>query len=91
MNLNFHQSLTEDQKLVDEGLEVNLDNYSRPQHPPWKKKVAIAVGIGVAGGVTGGVLVSIVLCGRLSVIHSSASLETLQALLPKGGMLRKPD
>ena len=91
VNLNFHQSLTEDQKLVDEGLEVNLDNYSRPQHPPWKKKVAIAVGIGVAGGVTGGVLVSIVLCGRLSVIHSSASLETLQALLPKGGMLRKPD
>uniref|UniRef100_A0A8C6FHG0 Transmembrane protein 81 n=1 Tax=Moschus moschiferus TaxID=68415 RepID=A0A8C6FHG0_MOSMO len=64
VNLNFHQSLTEGQKLADEGLEVNLDNYSRPQHPPWEKKVAIAVGIGVAGGVTAGVLVSIALCGR---------------------------
>lgn len=91
MNLDFYQSLTEDQKLVDEGLEVSLGNYSRPQHPPWKKKVAIAVGVGVASGVTGGVLVSIALCGRLRVIHGSASLETLQALLPKGGVLRKPD
>lgn len=56
-----------------------------------KKKVAIAVGIGVVSGVTGGVLVSIMLCGRLRVIHGSASLETLQALLPKGGVLRKPE
>ncbi|KAF5916536.1 hypothetical protein HPG69_005331 [Diceros bicornis minor] len=54
VNLNFHQSLTEDQKLVDEGLEVNLDDYSRPHHPPWKKKVAVALGIGIASGVAGG-------------------------------------
>ncbi|XP_032508418.1 transmembrane protein 81 [Phocoena sinus] len=91
VNLNFHQSLTEDQKLIDEGLEVNLDNYSRPQRPPWKKKVTIAVGIGIASGVTGGVLVSIALCGGLRVIHSSAILETLQTLLPKGWLLRKPN
>ncbi|XP_065794308.1 transmembrane protein 81 [Muntiacus reevesi] len=91
VNLNFHQSLTEDQKLVDEGLEVSLDNYSRPQPPPWRKKVAVAVGVGVAGGVTAGVLVSTALCGRLRAAHSSSSLETLQPLLPEGGMLRTPD
>ena len=91
VNLNFHQSLTEDQKLVDEGLEVSLDNYSRPQHPPWRKKVTVAVGVGVAGGVTAGVLVSTALCGRPRVALSSSSLETLQPLLPKGGRLRMPD
>ncbi|XP_003273211.1 transmembrane protein 81 [Nomascus leucogenys] len=62
VNLNFHQSLTEDQKLIDEGLEVNLDSYSKPHHPKWKKKVASALGIGIASGVVGGVLVRIVLC-----------------------------
>ncbi|KAF4018231.1 TMEM81 [Cervus elaphus hippelaphus] len=91
VNLNFNQSLTEHQKLVDEGLEVSLDNYSRPQPPPWRKKVAVAVGVGVAGGVTAGVLVSTALCGGLRAAHSSSSLETLQPLLPKGGMLRTPD
>lgn len=90
VNLNFHQSLTEDQKLVDEGLEVNLDNYSRPHHPPWEKKVAIALGVGVASGVTGTVLVSIVLYRGLKVIYSTASLKTLQAWLLKGWLLRKP-
>uniref|UniRef100_A0A8C8YZ73 Transmembrane protein 81 n=1 Tax=Prolemur simus TaxID=1328070 RepID=A0A8C8YZ73_PROSS len=60
VNLNFHQSLTEDQKLIDEGLEVNLDNYSKPHHPKWGKKVATALGIGIASGVVGGVLVIIV-------------------------------
>ncbi|XP_004477656.1 transmembrane protein 81 [Dasypus novemcinctus] len=61
VNLNFYQSLTEDQKLVDKGLEVNLDNHTRPQHTEWKKKVAAALGIGIASGVAGGVLLSIVL------------------------------
>ncbi|XP_011371307.1 transmembrane protein 81 [Pteropus vampyrus] len=90
VNLNFHQSLTEEQKLVDEGLEVNLDNYSRPHRPPWEKKVAIALGVGVASGVTGTVLVSIVLYSGLRVIYSSASLKTLQAWLPKDWLFRKP-
>ncbi|XP_062969533.1 transmembrane protein 81 [Cynocephalus volans] len=62
VNLNFHQSLTEDQKLIDQGLDVNLDNYSRPHHPKWEKKVALALGIGIGSGVVGGMVVSIVLC-----------------------------
>lgn len=90
VNLNFHQSLTEDQKLVDEGLEVNLDNYSMPHRPPWEKKVAIALGVGVASGVTGTVLVSTALYSGLRVIYSSTSLMALQAWLPKGWLLRKP-
>ncbi|XP_006215552.2 transmembrane protein 81 [Vicugna pacos] len=91
VNLNFHQSLTEDQKLVDEGLEVNLDNDTQPQRPPWKKKVAVALGVGIASGVTGGVLVIVALCSGLRVINSSASLKTLYTLLPKGWLLRKPN
>ncbi|XP_003357451.3 transmembrane protein 81 [Sus scrofa] len=91
VNLDFHQSLTEEQKLADEGLEVKMDNSSRPQRPPWKGKVARAVGMGIAGGVAGGVLVSIALCRGLRVIHSSASLQPLQALPPKGWLLRKPN
>lgn len=70
VNLNFHQSLTEDQKLVDEGLEVNLDNYTRPHRPPWRKKVAITLGIGIASGVTGSVLVSIAVYGGLRATNS---------------------
>lgn len=75
VNLDFHQSLTEDQKLVNEGLEVNLGNHSRPHRPLWRKKVAIALGVGVASGVIGSVLVSIV-CGGLRVTSSNASLKT---------------
>ncbi|XP_055454068.1 transmembrane protein 81 [Psammomys obesus] len=59
VNLNFHQSLTEDQKLADEGWEVNFDNQSKPHLPKWQKKVVSALGIGIVGGVVGGVLVSI--------------------------------
>lgn len=70
VNLDFHQSLTEDQKLADEGLEVTLDNYSRPHRPPWRKKVAVTLGIGIASGVAGSVLVSIVVYGGLRVIYS---------------------
>ncbi|XP_004578996.2 transmembrane protein 81 [Ochotona princeps] len=62
VNLNFYQSLTDDQKLVGEGLEVNLTNHSMPHHPSWKKKVASAVGIGITSGVVGGALVSAALC-----------------------------
>ncbi|XP_037667941.1 transmembrane protein 81 [Choloepus didactylus] len=69
VNLNFDQSLTENQKLVDEGLEVTLDNHSRPHHPGWKKKVVAALGVGVASGVAGGVLLSIVLWYVLKVIY----------------------
>ncbi|KAF6076146.1 transmembrane protein 81 [Phyllostomus discolor] len=76
VNLNFHQSLTEDQKLVNEGLEVNLGNHSRPYRPPWRKKVAIALGIGTASGVMGSVLVSAVLFRGLRVTSSNASRET---------------
>ncbi|XP_005609646.2 transmembrane protein 81 [Equus caballus] len=97
VNLNFHQSLTEDQKLVDEGLEVNLDSCSRPHRPLWKRKVAVALGIGIAAGVAAGMLVSIVLCRGLRVSYSRVSLKTLPALHPKGwlprkldGLLRKP-
>lgn len=63
VNLNFYQSLTENQKLVDAGLEINLDNHSKPFQPKWQKKVALSLAIGITGGVVGGVLVSIVLCG----------------------------
>ncbi|XP_066218055.1 transmembrane protein 81 [Saccopteryx leptura] len=84
VNLNFHHSLTENQKLVDAGLEVNLDNYSRPHHPPWKKTVAITLGIGIASGVIGGVLVSIALCYGLRLVFSSANPQDLTGLAPEG-------
>ncbi|KAI5939734.1 transmembrane protein 81 isoform X2 [Manis javanica] len=90
VSLNFHQSLTEDQKLVDKGLEVSLGNYSRPHHPPWRKKVPLALGIGIACGVAGGVLVSIVLCSGLMASCGGARLKALQALFlkcwPPGGL-----
>ncbi|KAM6217347.1 transmembrane protein 81 [Rhynchocyon petersi] len=77
VNLNFDQSLTDNQKLIDEGLEVNLDNYSRPPHPTWKKKVASALGIGLASGVAGGVVVSMALYSGLRVIYGLHGLTTL--------------
>lgn len=90
VNLNFHQSLTEEQKLVDEGLEVNLDSYSKPHRPKWQKKVSWALGVGIAGGVIGGVLVSIALCGVLRGTYSSDSLKSLQALFLRDWLPRKP-
>ncbi|XP_006888033.1 PREDICTED: transmembrane protein 81 [Elephantulus edwardii] len=83
VNLNFDQSLTEDQKLVDEGLEVNLDNYSRPLRPTWKKHVASALAIGLASGVAGGVMVSIALYSGLRMIHSDNTLNGLKTLCLK--------
>ncbi|KAI6051325.1 transmembrane protein 81 [Marmota monax] len=83
VNLNFSQSLTEEQKLVDEGLEVNLDNHSKPFRPKWQKKVTLALGIGITGGVVGGILVSIVLCGMWRGTDGTWSHKSLQALLPK--------
>ncbi|KAK1329403.1 hypothetical protein QTO34_011587 [Cnephaeus nilssonii] len=74
VKLNFQQSLTEDQKLVDEGLEVNLGNYSRPYRPPWRKKVAIALGIGIASGVFSTVSLGIALYSGLRVGNSNANL-----------------
>lgn len=76
VNLNFNQSLTEDQKLVDEGWEVNVDNHSKPHLPKWRKKVASALGIGVAGGVFGGVLVNIAVCRVLRGTYSCGSLSS---------------
>ncbi|XP_029789024.1 transmembrane protein 81 [Suricata suricatta] len=95
VNLNFRQSLTENQKLVAMGLEVNLDNHSEPHRSPWKKKVAVALGIGVASGVAGGVLMVIGLGFGLRVLYSTASLESLTALkawLPRtlNRLFRKP-
>ncbi|XP_008821551.1 transmembrane protein 81 [Nannospalax galili] len=77
VNLNFNQSLTEDQKLIDEGWEINLDNHSKPHLPKWQKKVASALGIGIAGGVVGGVLLSIALCRVLRGTYSYGSLGSL--------------
>ncbi|XP_072615523.1 transmembrane protein 81 [Vulpes vulpes] len=90
VNLNFHQSLTENQKLVDKGLEVNLDNGSKPYHP-WKKTVAVAVGIGMASGMVGAVLVIIALGSGLRKINGGAGLESLKALLLKGWLPRNLD
>lgn len=90
VNLNFHQSLTEEQKLADEGLEVNLDNYSKPHRPKWQRKVASALGVGIAGGVIGGVLVSIVLCKVLRETYTAKILKSLQALLLRDWLPRKP-
>ncbi|KAG8518081.1 Transmembrane protein 81 [Galemys pyrenaicus] len=91
VNLNFYQSLTEGQKLIDEGLEVNLDNYSRPLRLPWKRKVAEAVGAGIAIGVAG-VLVSIILCNRLRAVWlSRKSPRSASPALPlKAGLPKKP-
>uniref|UniRef100_A0A8C2VXZ8 Transmembrane protein 81 n=1 Tax=Chinchilla lanigera TaxID=34839 RepID=A0A8C2VXZ8_CHILA len=81
VNLNFHQSLTEEQKLIDEGLEVNLDNYSKPYRPRWQKKVTSALVAGTVGGVIGGVLVSIALCPQGGLVPSflcgQSTLRTL--------------
>lgn len=74
VKLNFQQSLTEDQKLADEGLEVDLGNYSRPRRPPSRKKVAVALGIGIASGVFVSASLGIALCSGLRVGHSSASI-----------------
>lgn len=67
VNLNFHQSLTENQKLVDMGLDMALDNISRPSQPPWKQKVVMALGLGVPSGVAGGLLLIIFFCRWLGV------------------------
>ncbi|XP_025710918.1 transmembrane protein 81 [Callorhinus ursinus] len=91
VKLNFHQSLTEHQKLVDKGLEVNLDNGSKPHGPPWKKKVAVALGIGITSGMAGGVLVIIALGSGLRLIYSSAGLESFRASLRKGWLPRNLD
>lgn len=77
VNLNFNQSLTEDQKLADEGWEVNFYNLSNPHLPKWQKKVASALGIGIAGGVVGGVLVSIAIRSVLRGRDDEGSLSNL--------------
>ncbi|XP_036297733.1 transmembrane protein 81 [Pipistrellus kuhlii] len=74
VKLNFQQSLTEDQKLVDEGLAVNLGNYSRPYRPPWRKKVAIALGIGITSGVMSTVMLGIALYSGWRTTNGNASL-----------------
>lgn len=76
VRLRFHQSLTEEQKLVDAGLEVDLGSHSRPRRPPWRRKVAVALGVGITSGVTGSVLVSLVVYRGLRATHSCASLRT---------------
>ncbi|XP_051004192.1 transmembrane protein 81 [Acomys russatus] len=76
VNLNFYQSLTEDQKLADAGWEVNLDNHSKPHLPKWQKKVASALGIGIAGGVVGGVVVSLAIRSVLREVDGNGSLSS---------------
>ncbi|XP_006159304.1 transmembrane protein 81 [Tupaia chinensis] len=83
VNLNFDQSLTEDQKLVDEGLEVNLDSHVKPPLSKWKKKVASALVLGVTSGVVGGVLLSVPLCCVLRGVCSNDSLKSLKDWLAK--------
>lgn len=77
VNLNFQQSLTEDQKLVDKGWEVNLDSESKPHLPVWQKKVTSALGIGIAAGVVGGVLVSIAVGRALGGTGAKRNLSSL--------------
>uniref|UniRef100_H0XRM5 Transmembrane protein 81 n=2 Tax=Otolemur garnettii TaxID=30611 RepID=H0XRM5_OTOGA len=95
VNLNFYQSLTENQKLMDEGLEVNLDNYSKPYHPKWEKKVALALAIGITSGVVGGLLVSSAFCLLLRGTFSNDTLQSLKALFQKAWLalllFRKPN
>ncbi|XP_074165045.1 transmembrane protein 81 [Sminthopsis crassicaudata] len=59
VNLNFDQSLTEVQKLIDKGMDLDLDKHVHSQHSSWNKKVLLALGIGMTGGVIVSVLVSI--------------------------------
>ncbi|XP_027726711.1 transmembrane protein 81 [Vombatus ursinus] len=59
VNLNFDESLTEVQKLIDEGLDLDLDTPVHLRRSLWNKKVLLALGIGITGGVIVGVLVSI--------------------------------
>ncbi|XP_036609447.1 transmembrane protein 81 [Trichosurus vulpecula] len=59
VNLNFDQSLTEAQKLIDKGMDLDLDKHTHLQRSLWNKKVWLALGIGITGGVIVGVLVSI--------------------------------
>ncbi|XP_001507541.1 transmembrane protein 81 [Ornithorhynchus anatinus] len=81
VNLNFDESLTESQKLVDRGQEaVILSNstgdVTRPppppplRLPPWKRKAGVAVGAGVVCGAVGGVLVSLFLRYLLKVFKN---------------------
>ncbi|CAH7201353.1 transmembrane protein 81 [Phodopus roborovskii] len=76
VNLNFYQSLTEDQKLVDEGWEINLDNHSKPHLPKWQRKVASALGIGIAVGAVSGLLVSIAVHTVLRETDSNGNLSS---------------
>ncbi|XP_054546754.1 transmembrane protein 81 [Talpa occidentalis] len=78
VSLHFNQSLTEEQKLMDEGLEVNLDNHSMA-YLPSKNKVAGIMGTGIAIGVTG-MLVIIVFCSCLRV--AQLSYKHLKLALP---------
>ncbi|XP_012859387.2 transmembrane protein 81 [Echinops telfairi] len=69
VKLDFEESLTEGQKLVDKGLEINPDNYSQPPRLTWKKDVASALGLGITSGVAGGVVVSVALCRGLRLTY----------------------
>ncbi|XP_032770667.1 transmembrane protein 81 [Rattus rattus] len=77
VNLNFEQSLTEDQKLAEEGWEVHLDNQTQPHLPGWRKKVSLALGVGITAGVVGGVLVNVALCRVLGGTGGNGSLSSL--------------
>ncbi|XP_012582241.1 PREDICTED: transmembrane protein 81 [Condylura cristata] len=75
VKLNFLHSLTEGQKLMDEGLEVDLDNGSLPLHHQWKKKMTVIVAIGVTAGLVG-MLMSIFLCSRLGMLFRAKTRKS---------------
>ncbi|XP_043861076.1 transmembrane protein 81 [Dromiciops gliroides] len=59
VNLNFDRSLTEGQKLIDKGMELDLDTHIHPQQSLLNRKVWVALGMGISGGVIVAVLMRI--------------------------------
>ncbi|XP_072504167.1 transmembrane protein 81 [Notamacropus eugenii] len=74
VNLNFDQSLTEVQKLIDKGMDLEVDKHTHFQGSLWNEKVLLALGMGITGGVIVGVLVSITV--RYLLKTSKRKVET---------------
>ncbi|XP_001371609.2 transmembrane protein 81 [Monodelphis domestica] len=75
VNLNFDQSLSEEQKLMDEGMELDQGNQTHFQHVKQTKKAWVVLGVGITVGVLGGMLFSTVLYSLMKISNRKVNTE----------------